>query len=88
MHKIESMRDTAFPTFPLQYQYTMYEVYWDPSKGKAIADSVITTSPIAFIFTRYCLISMFFHVSVHVNENLLGKIHIVDALMSKSRILL
>ncbi len=33
---------------------------WDPGKGKVITYFVKTTIPIAFIFTRYCLISMFY----------------------------
>ncbi len=35
-------------------------LYRDPGKGKANADCVITTTPIAFIFTSYCLFLMFF----------------------------
>ncbi len=37
-----------------------YEVYQDPDKGKVCVDSVITLTPIAFIFARYSLFSMFY----------------------------
>ncbi len=37
-----------------------WKPYRDPGKGKVIADCVITTTPIAFIFTRYCLLLMFY----------------------------
>ncbi len=36
------------------------KLYRDPCKGKVIADCVITTTSIAFIFTRYCLFLMFY----------------------------
>ncbi len=36
------------------------KLYRDPGKGKVIADCVITTTSIAFIFTRYCLFLMFY----------------------------
>ena len=37
--------------------YTMlqYVVSQDPGQGKVIADYITTITPIAFIFTRYCL---------------------------------
>ncbi len=54
-----------------------------PGKGKVIADCVITTTPIAFIFTRYCLFLMFCRF-IQMTENLLSKMHIEGALMSKS----
>ncbi len=34
---------------PFLYNTTVYR---DPGKGKVIADSVVTTTPIAFIFTK------------------------------------
>ncbi len=36
------------------------KLHRDPGKGKVIADCVITTTPIAFIFIRYCLFLMFY----------------------------
>ena len=35
-------------------------IYWNPGKGKVIADSVITVSLKAFMFATYCLFSMFY----------------------------
>ncbi len=34
------------------YTILQYEIYRDPGKGKAIEDSIINTTPIAFIFSR------------------------------------
>ncbi len=43
----------------LPFNTTVY--YRDPGKRKVIiADCVITTNPIAFIFTPYCLFLMFY----------------------------
>ncbi len=38
--------NTAFPI----YNTTVYELYQDPDQGKVIADFVITTTAIAFIY--------------------------------------
>ncbi len=35
------------------------KLYRDPGKGKVLAACVITTTPIAFTFARYCLFLMF-----------------------------
>ena len=53
---------------------------WVPGEGKIIADSVTTTIPIIFIFTRYCLFSVLYRFMKTV-EILLGKIYIEGALM-------
>ncbi len=60
------------------------KLYRDPGKGKVIADCVITTTPIALIFTRYCLFFMLYQF-ISTVENLLSKMYIEGALMSKSR---
>ncbi len=51
------------------------KLYRDPCKGKVIADCVITTTPIDFIFTSYCLFFMF-HRFMYTVENLLSKMYI------------
>ena len=38
---------------------TTCQLYRDPGKGKVIADCT-TTTPVAFIFTTYCLFLMFY----------------------------
>ncbi len=65
------------------YSIPQCKLYWDPGKGNVIADYVITTTPIAFIFTTYCLFSMFYRF-MKTRENLLSKMYIEGALMSKS----
>ena len=65
------------------YTILQYEEYRDPVKGKVITDSVITTSPIAFICIRYCLFSMLYRFMKRI-ENLLRKMDIEGALMNKS----
>ena len=60
------------------------KLYRDPGKGKVIVDCVITITPIAFIFTRYCLFLMFYRF-MQTLENLLGKLCSEGALMNKSR---
>ncbi len=60
------------------------KLYRGPGKGKVFTDCVITTTPITFIFTRYCLFSMVYRFMETV-ENLLSKMYIEGALMSKSR---
>ncbi len=59
------------------------KLYRDPGKGKVIADCVITTTPIAFIFTRYCLFLMFYRF-MQTTETLLSKMYIEGAVLSKS----
>ncbi len=49
---------TACP--PIQYHSVRVSFIRDPGKGKVITDSVIVTTPIAFIFTGYCLFSMLY----------------------------
>ncbi len=44
---------------PIQY-HSVLKFYRDPGKGKVIADCIITTTPIALIFTGYCLFLMFY----------------------------
>ncbi len=44
----------------ISYSIQHYKVYWDPDKGKVIADSVTPTTPIAYILTTCCLFSMFY----------------------------
>ena len=61
-----------------------YELYRDPGKGNVIADSGTTTTLTAFIFTRYCLLSIFYRFTSTI-ENLFRKKYIEGALMSKSR---
>ena len=53
---------TKLKIFKYSSSYTIqqHELHQDPGKGNVIADSVITTTPIAFIFTRHCLFSMFY----------------------------
>ncbi len=60
------------------------KLYRDHGKGKVIADCVITTTSIAFKFTAYCLFSMFDQFMSTI-ENLLSKMYIEGALISKSR---
>ena len=52
-----------------------------PLKEKVIADSVITTTPIAFIFTRYCLFCCINYVK---ERKFVRKMYTEGALMSKS----
>ncbi len=70
-----------------RFSYTMLqcELYRDAGKGNLIANSVITRTSIDFIFTRYCLLLMFYWF-ISTKENLLGKInnYIEGARMSKS----
>ena len=49
-----------YSEYSFYYTILQHGLYWDPSKGNVITDSVITASPIAFIFTRYCLLSIFY----------------------------
>ena len=56
-----------------------------PVEKKVNADSVVTTTPMAFIVTRYCLFSMFYQF-IQMIENLFGKM-IEGALISKSQII-
>ena len=65
------------------YTVLQYELYQNSGKGNVIADSAITTTPIAFILTRYRLFSMFYRSTSRI-DNLLGKKNIEDAFMSKS----
>ena len=60
------------------------ECYRDPDKRNIMADSVITTTPLVFIFARYCLFTKFYRFMSTI-ENLLGKMYIEGVLMSKSR---
>ncbi len=68
---------------PIQYHIESFTGYRDPGKGKVITDCVINTTPVAFIFTRYCLFLMFYRFMQTV-ENLLSKMYSEGALMSKS----
>ena len=53
--KMEKQYLNGNVAFPIQYQST-YKLYQDPGKGKSnFADSVITATPITFMFTT-CLI--------------------------------
>ena len=72
-----------YSEYSFSYAILQYALYQDPGKGNAIAYSVVTTTPIAFIFTRYCLFSMFCKY-ISMIENLLVKMHIEGALMSQS----
>ena len=71
----------------VSYTMPQYMDYWDLGKGKVIADSIITTTLIAFIFTRYCLFSMFYWFMWSI-QNLFGKMCIESASMNKSHIAL
>ncbi len=46
-------------TFPIQY-YSERFTGSHTVKGKVIADSVLTTTCMALMFTTYCLFSMFY----------------------------
>ncbi len=46
--------------YSISYLILLYKVYRDPGKFKGIAGSVLSTTPIALIFTRYCLLSTFY----------------------------
>ncbi len=69
------------------FSYTIlkYELYRDPGKkGNVIADSDITTTPTAaVIFTRCCYSQCIIDLPQLI-ENLLEKMYIENALMSKS----
>ncbi len=57
-----------------------YKLYRDPDKVNVIADSIITTTPIiAYIFTGYCLFSLFYRF-LPMTENM----YIEGAHLSKS----
>ena len=60
-----------------------YKFYQDPGKVKESVDSVIATTPIAFMSTTYCLFSTLYQFMETI-ENLFGKMYIDDNLMSKS----
>ncbi len=65
--------------FPIQYYNTKYR---DPSKRNVTAHSVITTTPIAFMFSS--LLSILNVLSIYVNDKqLLSKMYIEGALVSK-----
>ncbi len=68
-------------SFP--YTILQHELYRDPGKGNVIAVSVIITTPVVFIFTRYCLFLMFFRF-ISTIEKWLAKKYIEGALMRKS----
>ncbi len=56
-----------------------YAVYKYLGKGKVIADSAITTTPVDFIITAYCLFSIFYWF-MQMIENLLSKMYIEEIL--------
>ena len=72
-----------YSEYRFYYIILWYEVYQDPGKGKVI-DSMITTIPFALILTRYCLLLMFYQFMQTIKQ-MLGKMYIEGALVSKSR---
>ena len=72
-----------FVCIKLKYSEYSFSYYRDPGKGTVIANSVIPTTPITFIFIGYCLFLMFYRFMPAI-ENVLGKMYIEGALVSKS----
>ncbi len=64
------------------FSYTILQnaLYRDPGKGNVNADSVRTTTPIAFIFTILDVLSIYLN-----DRKFVGEMHIEGALMRQSR---
>ncbi len=76
LHKIEIY---TFSNTILQY-----EVYWDPGRGKVIADSVKTATRITSIFTKF--LSILNVLSIYVNDRkIVEKMYKEGALMSMGK---
>ncbi len=75
-----------YSEYSFYYTILQHGLYWDPSKGNVITDSVITASPIAFIFTRYCLLSIFYRFMSN-DRNFVWKMYMQSTLIYKQHIL-
>ena len=76
-----------YSEYSFSYTILHNELYQDPGKGNVIADSVITTPPITFIFTRYCLFSMLYRFMDTI-ENLFRKMYTKEGTLINLVILL